>query len=76
MIKTFTQTDLIRYIYRETSEEETKEINKALICDSELQLQFRELSSLTKEIDETRMQPSSATIANILHYAKGMQEKR
>ena len=37
MTQTFTQDDLIRYIYHETTEKETREIDRALICDSELQ---------------------------------------
>lgn len=76
MIKTFTQNDLIRYIYHETSEEETREISKALICDAELQLQFNELKAVTKEMDKAEMQPSATAIANILNYSRGLQEKR
>ena len=76
MIKTFTQNDLIRYIYHETSEEETKEIDKALICDSELQLQFKELMAVKRQMDDSTMQPSATVVANILNYARGMQEKR
>ncbi len=37
MIKIFTQHDLMRRLYHETSVEETKEIDKALLCDSQLQ---------------------------------------
>ena len=43
MIKTFTQTDLIRYLYHETTEKERKEIDNALICDSELRALYNEL---------------------------------
>ena len=74
MIKTFTQNDLIRYIYHETSEEETKEIDKALICDSELQLQFKELLAVKRQMDDSTMQPSATVVANILNYSRGMQE--
>lgn len=76
MIKTFTQNDLIRFLYHETSEQETKEINKALLCDSELQAQYNELNASKSMLDETQMQPSASTVLNILSYSRGMQERR
>jgi hypothetical protein len=75
MTKTFTQNDLIRYLYHETSATETTEINKALICDSELQEQFKELTATKSQLDAVRLQPSPACIDNILSYARGLQEK-
>jgi len=75
MIKTFTQNDLIRFLYHETSEKETKEINKALLCDSELQARYNELKSLGHELDAVRLEPSTTSIENILNYARTMQEK-
>ena len=75
MTKTFTQNDLIRYIYHETTEKETKEINKALICDSELQEQYKELMATKVQLDHSRLQPKAATIQNILGYARHLQEK-
>jgi uncharacterized coiled-coil DUF342 family protein len=74
MIKTFTQNDLIRFLYHETSEEETKEINKALLCESELQKQYKELSTMRKELDALRLEPSATSVQNILNYARGLQE--
>jgi hypothetical protein len=76
MIKTFTQNDLIRFLYHETSEQETKEINKALLCDSELQAQYKELNASKNMLDETHMQPSASTVLSILNYSRGMQEQR
>lgn len=76
MIKTFTQIDLIRFLYHETSEEETKEINKALLCESELQEQFKELKDLRKELDALHLEPSPTSVQNIINYAKGLQENR
>ena len=74
MIKTFTQNDLIRFLYHETSEEETKEINKALLCDSELQTQYKELNATRKELDAARLEPSAEVVDNVLNYARGFQE--
>jgi len=74
MIKTFTQNDLMRRLYHETSAEETKEIDKALLCDSQLQRQYQELVALKKELNEVQLEPLEATVKNILHYAQGLQE--
>ena len=74
MIKTFTQNDLIRFLYHETSEEETKEINKALLCDSLLQSQYKELNESKRALDASNLQPSSDVVLNILSYSRGKQE--
>ena len=44
MIKTFTQDDLVRYIYQETTTEESIEIETALIFDETLSDSYNELS--------------------------------
>ena len=75
MIKTFTQNDLIRFIYHETTESEEREINKALICDAVLQLQYNELITVKNQMDESQLAPSQSVINSILTYAKGLQEK-
>ena len=75
MIKTFTQTDLIRYLYRETTEEERTEIEKALICDSDLMTLFSELRTVLKNMDAAQLEPSATTVLNILSYSKSTQPK-
>lgn len=75
MTQIFTQDDLIRYLYHETTETETREIDKALICDSELQAQYKELVAMKKQLDVIRMEPSEGCVNGILHYARGLQEK-
>lgn len=70
MIKLFTQNDLIKFLYHETSEEETKEISKALMCDAELQLMYQELKALVGDLDRDHMEPSSSSVLNILAYSR------
>ena len=70
MIKTFTQIDLIRYIYQETSETETREIERALLFDAGLEAAYKELCDLKKEMDENRLEPSSATVLNLFSSAR------
>ena len=75
MIKTFTQNDLIRFIYHETTEAEERELNKALICDSELQGQYKELVAVKSQLDKSQLEPSAVSVQNILSYARHLQEK-
>ena len=75
MIKLFTQNDLIKFLYHETSEEETKEINKALMCDAELQAMYSDLKTSMEELDRDHMEPPSSTLLNILAYSKSFQAK-
>ncbi|HTH55764.1 MAG TPA: hypothetical protein VL728_06935 [Cyclobacteriaceae bacterium] len=64
----------MRRLYLETSPEETKAIDKALLTNNELQRQYNELIAVKKELDSAQLQPSDAAIKNILHYAQGLQE--
>jgi hypothetical protein len=66
---------LIRYLYQETTEEEKKEIETALLRDSELQRSYNELVSLVNEINDAALEPSSRTVLNIMSYSRNWQKK-
>ncbi len=70
MIRTFTQDDVIRYVYNETSEEENNEIEKAMLCDPELQIAFKEIRGIKNRLDEAVKSPSDKVTNNILNYSK------
>ena len=70
MIKTFTQNDLIRFIYNETSPGENKEIRKALLVDQTLQEKYKELKACIRELDIIEEVPSQKVLHNILEYSK------
>lgn len=70
MTKTFTQNDLIRFLYQETTEEEQSQISKALVIDAELRQQYTALVALKMEMDQAMLDPSGETVENILNYAK------
>ena len=70
MIKTFTQDDVIRYVYHETSESETLEIEQTLLCDVKLQEVYKEITGVINQLDEKMKTPSQLAINNILRYAK------
>jgi len=72
MTKTFTQNDVVRYIYEETTEAENKEIEQALICDARLQEMYKELDAVKKRLDHSLKQPSDSVIESIMNYSKSL----
>ena len=67
--------DLIRYLYHETTEEEKKAIDRALIRDSKLKALYNEVRAALKELDKATLHPSATTVFNILNYSKSLQPK-
>jgi hypothetical protein len=58
------------------TEEEKKEIDKALICDSELMALYNDMRNTLKEMEEARLQPSATAVMNILSYSRSTQPKQ
>ena len=75
MIKTFTQTDLIRYLYHEITEEEKTEIDLALTRDVNLKALYNEVLAAFKDLDKAALQPSAKTVFKILEYSRSLQTK-
>ena len=75
MIKTFTPDDLLRYLYEDTSVEETQEIEKALQNDASLQEEFELLQSDLGLLNELSFEPSEKCINHIMDYARAMNLK-
>ena len=72
MTKTFTQDELIRFFYQETSKIETKEIEKALVIESQLAEEYKKLVSVINRLDEVEETPSTSSIQNIFNYSKSI----
>jgi len=70
MIKTFTQNDLVRYIYKETSAEENSEIEIAMLFDEELADSYTEILTVVSDLDGALKSPSAKTIDSIISYSK------
>ncbi|MFT6969534.1 MAG: hypothetical protein ACJAXX_000091 [Roseivirga sp.] len=70
MIKTFTQNDLIRYVYQETLEEENIEIDTAAIFDEALADELHALKRTMSALDAVERIPSFKSIDKILSYSK------
>jgi len=70
MIKTFTQNDLIRFVYQETHAEENIEIETAAIFDEELADELNALKRTISALDLVERTPSFKSIDKILSYSK------
>lgn len=72
MTKTFTQDDVIRYVYDEVDGEDREEIKQAIICDSELQDLYKELIAIKRQLDQSMKSPSDKVTESILNYSKSL----
>jgi hypothetical protein len=70
MTKTFTENDLLRYAYGETSKIENVEIENALLCDEELQENYNQLVTTLSELDKCMVQPRLSSVQGILEYSR------
>lgn len=70
MIKTFTQNDVIRFIYDEVTEEERVDILNALITDNELADFYYSIVQVKEDMSSIARQPSDAVIENILRFSR------
>ena len=69
MTKTFTQDDVIRYVYEETSEEENLLIEEALMVEPTLMGFFLETLELRSLLNKIERQPRPSTVESILSYS-------
>jgi len=72
MTKTFTQDDLIRYIYSDMDPIEKTQIENALICENELLEEYHQLRATVKEMEQVEIRPSKLVIERILNYSKSL----
>ena len=71
----FTQEDLLQFLYHETSIEKTAAIKAALLNDWNLREKFDLLTSAQQNLEVIKLSPRKQTIDNILNYAeKGVEE--
>jgi len=65
----FTQEDLIQYLYAETSHKKTIAITQALSTDWELKEAYEQLTSAQKGLEKVSLSPRKKALDFILHYA-------
>ena len=70
MTKTFTQDDVIRYVYEETSPQENLFIEDAMMSEPELMTFFLEALELRALMNKIERQPRVSTVQSILNYSQ------
>ncbi len=68
MKQNFTQNDLVRFIYKETTASETLAIGESLGNDDELYSQYETLLEGYLELPKVQFSPSSKVIQKVLGY--------
>ncbi|WP_234736910.1 hypothetical protein [Tellurirhabdus bombi] len=69
MIKTFTNDDVIRYVYEETTVEENFLIEDALMAEPDLMAFYLDTLEIKLLMNKIERQPSDRSIQNILNYS-------
>lgn len=70
MTKTFTEDDLVRFIYGETTPRENELIANAIMCDSVMQDSYRKLQDAVSFMNNGMMAPREKVVNKILNYSK------
>lgn len=68
-----TQTDLLRYIYGETSESKSARIKAALQKDFRLRESYNQLMQTQQALDSAKASPSKSVMNRIMNYAASKQ---
>ena len=66
----YTPEDLLQYLYKETSPQQTEAIEKALLEDWTLREKLEVLQSSVKRLDTIVESPRTEVILRVLNYAR------
>lgn len=66
----FTPENLIQYLYKETSPEQTAAIEEALVRDWTLREKFEVLTASKSRLDTLLESPRTEVVLNVLNYAR------
>jgi hypothetical protein len=76
-MSSFTTEDLLQYIYKETSPEQTVAIMEALEIDAELREKLETLAAAKKRLDALgQFSPDQSSIDKILAYSQSTAPKK
>ncbi len=69
MTKGFIQDDVLRFIYKETKEEENQTIEYNLLVNSKLMDFYMETMETINEVNSLQLEPSESSVERILDYS-------
>lgn len=73
MIKTFTENDLLRFLYDEVNEDERLEMRESLSADMELRSKLDELEEAKSSLDTFTMKAPRDVVSRILYASKNLE---
>ena len=73
MASNFTPEDLLLYLYKETTPEQTAAIEQALAEDWTLREKLEVLKAAGNRLEKFSLAPRTESVLNILHYAAKTQ---
>ena len=73
MTKIITQDDVLRYIYKETSNEETIAIEKQLLVNASLVDFYNQTKETNRRINELQFEPSINFLNKIVDYSESLK---
>lgn len=75
MTKTFTENDLVRFLYDELTKNEKQALEQALLTDNDLQNQLEQLRAVMGDLNNVQYTPSKHSVNKILDYSKGYHKQ-
>ena len=75
MMKTFTENDLVRFIYHETSNEETQDVTEARFTDHELEENVSEFNELNELLSGIQLDTPDMVLERIRMYSRNFNAK-
>lgn len=73
MTKTFTENDLLRFLYDEVNEDERLEMKESLCADIELRTKLDELEEAKSALDAFTMKAPADVVSRILYASKNLE---
>ncbi len=70
MTKTFTENDVVKYVYNELSDSTRAEFEKTLMYNAAMAEYVNEMIIMKETVDRVKKEPSDRVINNIMEYSK------
>ena len=73
MTKTFTENDLLGFLYGDLTKKQESEIQQALLTDHTLLQKFKALKETKDELSKVMVKAPQSSVDKILSYSRGLQ---
>ncbi|MEP1033961.1 hypothetical protein [Ekhidna sp.] len=73
MTKTFTENDLLRFLYDEINEDERLEMRESLSADMELRSRLEELEEAKSALEAFKLKAPGDVVSRILYASKNLE---